>query len=61
MNRLSKHNYFTLTRKYFLQRRGTAMGTKFAPSYVYIFMAVLKKVFEMIDKINENCLREISG
>ncbi|XP_033095473.1 uncharacterized protein LOC117100033 [Anneissia japonica] len=39
INYILKHNYFTFNGKYYLQTKGTAMGTKMAPSYANIFMA----------------------
>ncbi|XP_072164257.1 uncharacterized protein [Diadema setosum] len=40
-----KHNYFTFDDEYFLQTQDTAMGTKFAPAYASMFMAVLEEEF----------------
>ena len=40
-----KHNYFTFNEKYYLQSKGTAMGTKMAPAYANLFMAVLEEDF----------------
>ena len=34
-----KCNNFTFNRKHFLQVNGTAMGTRVAPTYAYLFMA----------------------
>lgn len=33
-----KHNYFWFKDKYYVQTWGTAMGTRFAPSYTNLFM-----------------------
>ena len=40
-----KHNHFTFNGEHYLQMNGTAMGTKFAPAYASIFMAVLEEEF----------------
>ncbi|XP_071489266.1 uncharacterized protein [Diadema antillarum] len=40
-----KHNYFEFDGKHYLQRKGTAMGTKMAPVYANIYMAVLEEDF----------------
>ena len=40
-------NYFELSSKIYHQKLGTAIGTKFAPPYANLFMAVLeKRIFE---------------
>ena len=44
-NFILKHNYFTFNEKYYLQSKGTAMGTKMAPAYANIYMAVLEEDF----------------
>ena len=42
-----KENYFELSSKIYHQKLGTAIGTKFAPPYVNLFMAGLEKhIFE---------------
>ena len=42
-----KENYFELSSKIYHQKLGTAIGTKFAPPYANLFMAVLeKRIFE---------------
>ena len=38
-----KNNYFQFLDKIFKQKRGTAIGTKFAPPYSILFMADLEK------------------
>ena len=38
-----KHNDFSFNKKNFLQMKGTAMGTKMAPSFANIFMACLEE------------------
>ena len=40
-----KHNYFKFDGDFFLQSKGTAMGTKMAPAYANIFMAELEEDF----------------
>ncbi|XP_063955552.1 uncharacterized protein LOC135154173 [Lytechinus pictus] len=40
-----KHNYFEFNEKYYLQCKGTAMGTKMAPAYANLYMAVLEEDF----------------
>ncbi|XP_072166479.1 uncharacterized protein [Diadema setosum] len=40
-----KHNFFQFDDKYYLQKKGTAMGTKMAPAYANIFMATLEEEF----------------
>ena len=40
-----KHNYFSFDNQHYLQKQGTAMGTKMAPAYANIFMAVLEEEF----------------
>ncbi|OCT88862.1 hypothetical protein XELAEV_18017492mg [Xenopus laevis] len=35
---LLEHNYFTFDANFYLQKRGTAMGAKFAPSYANLYM-----------------------
>ncbi|XP_044129795.1 uncharacterized protein LOC122923137 [Bufo gargarizans] len=37
-----KHNYFTFNNIFYLQTQGTAMGTKFAPSYANLFMGMFE-------------------
>ncbi|XP_072410591.1 uncharacterized protein [Chiloscyllium punctatum] len=39
------HNVFTFDNQFFIQTHGTAMGTKFAPQYVNIFMHRFKQEF----------------
>ena len=42
-----KENYFELSDKFYHQKLGTAIGTKFAPPYANLFMAGLEKpIFE---------------
>ena len=36
-------NYFTFNRKMYLQKQGTAMGTRMAPNYAIIFMHSVKQ------------------
>ena len=36
-------NYFTFNRKIYLQKQGTAMGTRMAPNYAIIFMHSVKQ------------------
>ena len=38
-----KNNIFKFSKKIFKQKRGTAIGTKFAPPYSILFMAVLEE------------------
>ena len=38
-----KENYFTFNDKLYLQKHGTAMGTKMAPSFANIFMGALEQ------------------
>ena len=38
-----KNNIFTIGKKTLKQKRGTAIGTKFAPRYSILFMAELKE------------------
>ena len=40
-----KQNYFTFKNTLFLQKHGTAMGTKMAPSYANVFMGSLENQF----------------
>lgn len=40
-----KHNYFEFDGKFYLQKQGTAMGTKMAPAYANVYMAVLEEEF----------------
>ena len=42
INFILTHNFFTFNDKYYLQIKGTAMGTKMAPSYANIFMDELE-------------------
>ncbi|CAH2324833.1 Hypothetical predicted protein, partial [Pelobates cultripes] len=39
INIILKNNYFCFFNCFYLQKRGTAMGTRFAPSYANLFMA----------------------
>lgn len=39
------HNYFEYAGEYFLQLQGTAMGTKFAPSYANLYLAGIEQDF----------------
>ena len=41
-------NYFTFNRKMYLQKQGTAMGTRMAPNYATIFMHSVEQ--EMLKK-----------
>ena len=46
-----KNNIFEFDEKTFKQKRGTAIGTKFAPPYAILFMADLEeKLFEIFEK-----------
>ena len=46
-----KNNIFELNEKTFRQKRGTAIGTKFAPPYTILFMADLEeKMLEIFEK-----------
>ena len=40
-----KHNYFVFRDEFYLQKHGTAMGTKMAPSFANIFMGALEGSF----------------
>ncbi|XP_041471891.1 uncharacterized protein LOC121421287 [Lytechinus variegatus] len=39
------HNHFEYDNNHYLQKQGTAMGTKMAPAYASIFMAVIEEQF----------------
>ena len=41
-------NYFTFNRKMYLQKQGSAMGTRIAPNYAIIFMHSVEQ--EMLKK-----------
>ena len=46
-----RNNIFESDKKIFKQKRGTAIGTKFAPSYAILFMADLEeKMLEIFEK-----------
>ena len=46
-----KNNIFEFYEKTFKQKRGTAIGTKFAPPYAILYMADLgEKLFEIFEK-----------
>ena len=48
---VKKNNIFEFDEKTFKQKRGTAIGTKFAPPYAILFMADLEeKLFEIFEK-----------
>ena len=42
-DRVLKNNYIQFLEKTFKQKRGTAIGTKFAPPYPILFIANLEK------------------
>ena len=44
-----KNNYFQFLDKTFKQKRGTAIGTKFAPPYSILFIADLERLLSDID------------
>ncbi|KAM4696110.1 xaa-Pro aminopeptidase 2 [Rhinophrynus dorsalis] len=44
-----EHNFFIFQGEFFLQCRGTAMGTKFAPSYANLFMGLFEKEYILDD------------
>ena len=44
-------NYFTFNGKMYLQKQGTAMGTRMAPNYVIIFMHSVKQEILKISKL----------
>ena len=44
-----KNNYLQFLVKTFKQKRGTAIGTKFAPPYSILFMADLERLLSDID------------
>ena len=44
-----KNNYFLFLVKTFKQKRGTAIGTKFAPPYSSLFIADLERLLSDID------------
>uniref|UniRef100_A0A8C5P9M3 Reverse transcriptase domain-containing protein n=1 Tax=Leptobrachium leishanense TaxID=445787 RepID=A0A8C5P9M3_9ANUR len=39
INFILKNNYFKFEEEFYIQRKGTAMGTKFLPSYANLYMA----------------------
>ena len=43
LEHILKENYFTFKDQLYLQKHGTAMGTKMAPSFANIFMGALEK------------------
>ncbi|XP_075462923.1 uncharacterized protein LOC142498600 [Ascaphus truei] len=45
INFLLTHNYFLFDRTFYLQQRGTAMGTSFAPVYANLFMGWWESLF----------------
>ena len=40
-----KNNYFEFNENYYLQKQGTAIGTKMAPSYAILFMDAIESAF----------------
>lgn len=50
------HNFFKFNDQMFIQRCGTAMGTKFAPSYANLFMSEVEKTMIMESKWSENIM-----
>ena len=40
-----KNSYFEFDQKYYLQKQGTAIGTKMAPSYAILFMDAIESAF----------------
>ena len=50
-----KNNIFEFDEKTFKQKRGTAIGTKFAPPYAILYMADLEeKLLEIFEKENND-------
>ena len=50
-----KNNIFEFDEKIFKQKRGTGIGTKFAPPYAILFMTDLEeKMLEIFEKKNNN-------
>ena len=54
-----KNNIFEFDEKTFKQKRGTAIGTKFAPPYAILFMADLEEKLLGIFEKNTNYLVEV--
>uniref|UniRef100_A0A8C5WH29 Reverse transcriptase domain-containing protein n=1 Tax=Leptobrachium leishanense TaxID=445787 RepID=A0A8C5WH29_9ANUR len=44
------HNFFLFDGKYYLQKRGTAMGTSCAPNYANLFLALWEETMVFTDK-----------
>ena len=50
-----KNNIFEFDEKVFTQKRGTTIGTKFAPPYAILYMADLEeKLLEIFEKENND-------
>eukprot|EP00061_Rhincodon_typus_P004457 g22633.t1 len=48
------HNIFTFNNQFFTQTHGTAMGTKFAPQYINIFMDKFSKT-SLLHRTSNQC------
>ena len=51
-----KHNYFEFTDQVRQETSGTAIGTKFAPTYACIFMADVESKFLKTQSFNDDQL-----
>ena len=52
MNIVLKINIFEFNNKYYIQKQGTAMGTRMAPSYANLFMGTLET--ELVKQSSKN-------
>ena len=52
MNIVLKNNIFEFNNKYYIQKQGTAMGTRMAPSYANLFMGTLET--ELVKQNSKN-------
>ena len=46
-----KNNIFKFNPKYYIQKEGTAMGTRMAPAYANIFMSSIEE--QIIEKVHQ--------